>query len=479
MPSYSLRGGAGGSAATRRRRNESTLIHALLQRILSEFSSDDDSETGTMPAANPPSRKTAYRHDTRDDDGDDESELLSSLGTLVKMYATTRGRPQIPLVEQVRQLLDRFTRSDATRRVHFRDDNEIQTPVSDDENAKSPGKGAKTYARGKGKSIVQHDDSKTNLVRKGDTPQYDTASSRYKGKKTAQQPHDTLNQGKGKSALQQFTSSNAPETVERTQAHRPPKIVDDMPQQICSYHKLCNALNEGKLPADCCGAMVKTENIGELRALSKSHEFQSKTFALVLWDSADPDCAKPNDATNRWFITEQGAVNLYCVPLGLKLPEFPDQPKITKITPKEAEQHEAIRFTIRQEYIPSQWEQACKDPSQWILRNGFIPPNDEVRAYGWKEQQVDDKTLLTGYGKTKASDIPQTLQQSGKSGVFCEPLAVVARGKEHRYNGSPNFQMKHHILTSLVPTQWHVNKTFHWLHAVEVDHHLAFVGKNR
>ena len=39
--------------------------------------------------------------------------------------------------------------------------------------------------------------------------------------------------------------------------------------------------------------------------------------------------------------------------------------------------------------------------------------------------------------------------------------------------------MKHHILTSLVPTQWHVNKTFHWLHAVEVDHHLAFVGKNR
>ena len=274
-----------------------------------------------MPAANPPSRKTAYRHDTRDDDGDDESELLSSLGTLVKMYATTRGRPQIPLVEQLRQLLDRFTRSDATRRVHFRDDNEIQTPVSDDENAKSPGKGAKTHARGKGKSIVQHDDSKTNLVRKGDTPQHDTASSRYKGKKTAQQPHDTPNQGKGKSALQQFTSSNAPETVERTQAHRPPKIVDDMSQQICSYHKLCNALNEGKLPADCCGAMVKTENIGELRALSKIHELQSKTFALVLWDSADPDCAKPNDAINRWFITEQGAVDLYSVPLGLKLPE--------------------------------------------------------------------------------------------------------------------------------------------------------------
>ena len=161
MPSCSLRGGAGGSAATRRRRNESALIHAP-QRILSEFSSDDDSETGTMPAANPPSRKTAYRHDTRDDDGDDESELLSSLGTLVNRYATTRGRPQIPLVEQLRQLLDRFTRSDATRRVHFRDDNEIQTPVSDDENAKSSGKGAKTHARGKGKSIVQHDDSKTN-----------------------------------------------------------------------------------------------------------------------------------------------------------------------------------------------------------------------------------------------------------------------------------------------------------------------------
>ena len=155
MPSCSLRGGTGGLAATRRRRNESALIHAL-QRILSEFSSDDDSETGTLPAANPPSRKTA------DDDGDDESEVLSSLGTLANRYATTRGRPQIPLVEQLRQLLDRFTRSDATRRVHFRDDNEIQTPVSDDENAKSSGKGAKTHARGKGKSIVQHDDSKTN-----------------------------------------------------------------------------------------------------------------------------------------------------------------------------------------------------------------------------------------------------------------------------------------------------------------------------
>ena len=177
--------------------------------------------------------------------------------------------PQIPLVEQLRQLLDRFTRSDATRRVHFRDDDEVQTPVSDDENAKSPGKGAKTHARGKGKSIVQHDDSKTNLVRKGDTPQHDTASSRYKGKKLHSSLMIHLIKARV-SALQQFTSSNAPETVERTQAHRPPKIVDGLSQQICSYHKLCNALNEGKLPADCCGAMVKTENIGELRAMNSS-----------------------------------------------------------------------------------------------------------------------------------------------------------------------------------------------------------------
>ena len=426
MSSHSLRGGAGGSAATRRRRKESALIHAL-QRILSEFSSDDDSETGTTPPANPPSRRTAYRNETRDDDGDDDSELLSSLGTLVNKYASTRGRPQTPLVEQLRQLLDRFTRPVATRRVHFHDDTDSQTPTSDDENAKSSGKGAKTQTRGKGKSFVQHDDSKTNFVRKGDTPQHDPSSSRFKGKKTAQQPHDTTNQAKGKSAFQQFTSNTAVETVERTLARRPPKIVDEISQQICSYHKLCNTLNEGKLPADCCGAMVKTENIGELRALSKIHELQSTTFALVLWDSTDPDCVKPDDAITRWFITEQGAVNLYCVPLGFKLPELPNQPKITKITPKEAEQHEAIRFTIRQEYIPSQWEQACKDPSQWILRNGFIPPNVEVRTYGWKEQQVDGKTLLTGYGKTKASDIPQTLQQSGKSEIFCEPLAGSSR----------------------------------------------------
>ena len=45
---------------------------------------------------------------------------------------------------------------------------------------------------------------------------------------------------------------------------------------LCNFHTCNQSLEEGKLPADCIGALVKLENIENLQVLAKVHGLEDK-----------------------------------------------------------------------------------------------------------------------------------------------------------------------------------------------------------
>ena len=101
-------------------------------------------------------------------------------------------------------------------------------------------------------------------------------------------------------------------------------------------------------------------------------------------------------------------------------------PKSKKLIPKKSNNMKRFVLPLGKNTSQLNGNKHVKIPRKG-LRNGFLPPKVEARAYGWKEQQVDGRTLLTGYGKLKPTLISDPLQQSGKSGVFCEPPASSSR----------------------------------------------------
>ena len=191
---------------------------------------------------------------------------------------------------------------------------------------------------------------------------------------------------------------------------------------LCNFHTFNQSLEEGKLPADCIGALVKLGNIENLQVLAKVHGLEDKPFALVIWNHQRDLSVAPKDATNRWVLTERhGAICMPMVKLGNAMPTFPSEPKVLKTSDVTAENLHTVRFSVRKELVPTEWAIARKDPAKYVQQ--LLPAKGQVRCYSWKELYVDNKLMLTGYAKCSQDCATQLLKQAGDKGIFVELLS--------------------------------------------------------
>ena len=179
---------------------------------------------------------------------------------------------------------------------------------------------------------------------------------------------------------------------------------------------------EGSLPKDAKFAVVKADNLPELQAMADAHDLPSANapLALIVWDFDPAKQSAPSKAAFKWFLTDRGALQLPVVPLGDKLPDLPPEPKVKKVEAPADTEHVAVRITVRQEFVASNWAAIKRNPVQALM--SILPVGIEVRTYGWREAAVDGRTQLVGYAKVCPDKVASVLAVSGKKGLFLEPL---------------------------------------------------------
>lgn len=353
-----LRGGAGGSAATRRKHEEQDLLKGLSDLLRAH--------SGKKTQHRSWAEVTAPNSDASEPGGS-ESDLLSALGALVNKYSSQK-RQDVSLFDALSDLVARFSINAAP----------------------SPQTARK----------VQFADSDDHTETKSTNDQPDAAPFWTVPRRTRRMsPVDNVD-----ASSQPFLK-------------RPPKIVDGFGKMLCNFHTFNQSLEEGKLPADCIGALVKLENIENLQVLAKVHGLEDKPFALVIWNHQRDLSDAPKDATNRWVLTERhGAVCMPMVKLGNAMPTFPSEPKVLKTSDVTAENLHTVRFSVRKELVPTEWAIARKDPAKYVQQ--LLPAKGQVRCYSWKELYVDNKLMLTGYAKCSQDCATQLLKQAGDKGIF-------------------------------------------------------------
>ncbi|CAE7330939.1 unnamed protein product, partial [Symbiodinium microadriaticum] len=142
---------------------------------------------------------------------------------------------------------------------------------------------------------------------------------------------------------------------------------------------------EGSLPKDVKFAVVKADNLPELQAMADAHNLPTANdpLALIVWDFDPAKQSAPSKAAFKWFLTDRGALQLPVVPLGDKLPDLPPEPKVKKVEAPADTEHVAVRITVRQEFVASNWAAIKRNPVQALM--SILPVGIEVRAYGWRE----------------------------------------------------------------------------------------------